>query len=73
MDVKLSLGSEIVKNKSTASFHVTLKWNHSPAARCSTWVLNILNVSMVDESIDPGNPIFDLLIEKENAQAMQTR
>ena len=60
---KLSLSSEIVKNKLTAIFHVTLKWNHSPAARGSTWVLNILNISMVDESTDLGNPIFHLLIE----------
>ena len=70
---KLSLSSEIVKNKLTAIFHVTLKWNHSPAARGSTWVLNILNISMVDESTDLGNPIFHLLIESEDAQVMQTR
>ena len=60
---KLSLSSEIVKKKLTAIFHVTLKWNHSPAARGSTWVLNILNISMVDESTDLGNPIFHWLIE----------
>ena len=37
----------IVKNKSTTIFHClhlfkTLQWNHSPTARGSTWVLNIL-------------------------------